>query len=162
MNALLRMFHRAPDFVIGGYDNPYLERRWLIPRNRWFNVYLHHFLRSDDDRALHDHPWINASILLSGSYCEHLPGGIVKVRKNWRPWAPWRVVLRGPTSAHRVQLFQPWTADPDERETPVWTLFITGPRVRNWGFHCPKRWVPWQQFVSTSDSGQVGRGCGEP
>lgn len=47
---------RPPDVVIGGDASPYMRRWWVIPRNRRFNVYLHHFLRSDDDRALHDHP----------------------------------------------------------------------------------------------------------
>jgi hypothetical protein len=48
---------RPPDFVIGG-DSPYMLRWWIIPRNKFFNIYLHRFLRSDDDRALHDHPWV--------------------------------------------------------------------------------------------------------
>src|SRR3546814_20880058 len=66
---------RAPSFVIGGEDNPYLRRWYIIPRNRWFNVYLHEFLRDDDDRALHDHPWVNLSILLRGQYVEHTATG---------------------------------------------------------------------------------------
>jgi hypothetical protein len=42
---------RAPDQVIGGRERPYMLRWYLIPRNRFCNIYLHHFLRSDDDRA---------------------------------------------------------------------------------------------------------------
>ncbi len=42
---------RKPDFIIGGPENPYLLRWYLIPQNRFFNVYLHKILRSDDDRA---------------------------------------------------------------------------------------------------------------
>src|SRR5258708_303359 len=64
-------FSRKPDVLIGKQDDTYMERWWVIPRNRFFNIYLHHFLRSDDDRALHDHPWLNASILLQGKYTEH-------------------------------------------------------------------------------------------
>src|ERR1700710_2371105 len=86
-----RVAARKPDVLIGKQDDTYMRRWWVIPRNRWFNIYLHHFLRSDDDRALHDHPWCNLSILLSGSYLEHLTGGYVKMRKPWRPWAPWRL-----------------------------------------------------------------------
>lgn len=73
-----RMTRRAPDFVIGGAERPYLLRWFVIPRNKVFNVYLHQFLRSDDDRALHDHPWVNLSILLRGGYIEHTiaAGGI--------------------------------------------------------------------------------------
>ena len=59
---------RAPDFQIGGSVNPYCNRWWVIPRNRWFNIYLHEFVRDDDDRALHDHPWWNISIVLRGGY----------------------------------------------------------------------------------------------
>src|SRR5580704_9904819 len=61
---------RPPDFIIGGNEFPYMRRWWVIPRNRIFNIYLHHFLRSDDDRALHDHPSWNVSILLKGEYTE--------------------------------------------------------------------------------------------
>lgn len=43
------------DFTIGGHERPYLLRWFIIPRNRFFNIYLHKFLRSDDDRALLDH-----------------------------------------------------------------------------------------------------------
>ena len=65
-----RVMRRPPDFVIGGSDRPYMHPWWLIPRNPWFNVYLHRIMRSDDDRALHDHPWVNCSVLLEGSYVE--------------------------------------------------------------------------------------------
>lgn len=43
----------------------------------------------------------------------------------------------------------------------AWSLFITGPNVRTWGFACPKGWVSWQQFVEPERPGEVGRGCGE-
>jgi hypothetical protein len=142
---------RVPDFVIGGLGDPYLLRWWVIPRNRWFNIYLHHFLRSDDDRALHDHPWINASVLLSGSYREYMPGDVMKLRKPWRPWAFWRLPVRLPSAAHRVELI-------DFR--PVWTLFITGPKVREWGFLCPRGWRHWTEFTSVTDNGnEIGKGC---
>jgi hypothetical protein len=59
---------RDPDFVIGRAGRPYLRRWWVIPRNRWFNIYLQEILQDDDDRALHDHPWVNCSIILRGSY----------------------------------------------------------------------------------------------
>ena len=32
-------------------------------------------------------------------------------------------------------------------EGPVWTLFITGPRIRQWGFLCPKGWIYWRDFT---------------
>lgn len=139
---------RVPDFVIGGADDPYLLRWWLLPRNRVANAYLHLFLRSDDDRALHDHPWVNCSVLLKGAYTEHTidAGGI----HRRRVYTAGDVKLRGPRSAHRVEL----------HEGPCWTLFLTGPVVREWGFHCPVQgWLPWQRFVAQRDKGQIGLGC---
>lgn len=142
---------RNPDFIIGPSDDPYLLRWFVIPRNRWFNIYLHHFWKSDDDRALHDHPWVNVSILLSGSYIEHLPMGRSKLRKPWRPWAFWRLPVRGARSAHRVELID---------KARVWTLFITGPKTRHWGFYCPKGWIPHEKFAILTEHGnQIGKGC---
>lgn len=138
---------RPPDFIVGGKDDPYLMRWWVIPRNRFFNIYLHHFLRSDDDRALHDHPWWNLSILLRGEYTEHTiaAGGVhravVRLAGQFK--------FRGAKSAHRIEL----------HNGPCWTLFLTGPTLRTWGFHCPRGWRPWKEFVDDRDSGKVGRGC---
>lgn len=138
---------RQPDFVIGGNDRPYLKRHFLIPRNPVFNIYVHQFLRSDDDRALHDHPWLfNCSWLLEGDYIEHTPWWVFKRRAgDWK--------FRWGGAPHRVELMG------GDQPTPCWTVFITGPRVREWGFHCPKGWIHWRQFTDSRDSGQVGRGC---
>jgi hypothetical protein len=137
---------RPPDFVIGGGDQPYLRRWWLIPRNRWFNVYLHQFLRSDDDRAQHDHPWCNVSILLRGQYLEHAQSGAPRLRRAGS------VVFRRPTTRHIIEL----------AAGECWTLFITGPTVREWGFWCEgTRFVPWRDFTAPSDKGQIGKGCAE-
>ncbi len=63
--------HIMLDGIDGGPHRPYLTRRHVIPRNPWFNIYLHRFVHGDDDRAKHDHPWPSASLLLEGRYCEH-------------------------------------------------------------------------------------------
>jgi len=149
---------RSPDFIVGGTTNPYLCRWHLIPRNRFFNVYLHHFLRSDEDRALHDHPWASVSIILRGAYLEHLP------RKIWRLRKAGNIVIRDAKTAHRIELFNPesWplvSVFCPYLLDPCWTLFITGPRLRAWGFHCPKGWVPWQDFTAPGAEGEIGKGC---
>lgn len=136
---------RLPDFVIGP---DYLRRWWVIPRNRFFNIYLHQFLHSDEDRALHDHMYANVSILLEGTYKEHsiAQGGVHRVQTyaagNWK--------FRWPSQAHRIEI---------EPGTETWSLFITGPRVRDWGFHCPKGWRHWKAFVDDRNHGKVGKGC---
>lgn len=140
---------RDPDFIIGKGDDHYLRRWFVIPRNAIFNIYLHQFIRSDDDRALHDHPWWNVSLLLDGEYVEHtMPQGGVNLRKLYKAGD---LKFRTARYAHRVEL----TAG------SCWSLFITGPRVRDWGFHCPTRWVPWQEFTAPNNPGEIGRGCGE-
>lgn len=141
---------RDPDFVIGTPDNPYLLRWFVIPRNWIFNVYLHNFRRSDDDRALHDHPWLNLSILLDGEYVEHtIPAGGVNHRTRY---AAGNLKFRGARSAHRVEL----------NAGPCWTLFITGPRIREWGFHCPLGWKQWREFTRSGSPGEIGPGCDDP
>ena len=133
---------RRPDFVIG---DDYLRRWWVIPRNEGCNVYLHEILHSDDDQALHDHPWPNTSHLLIGGYVEHTPEGrFVRTAGE--------IIHREATALHRLEVI------PGQRAV---SLFMTGPKVREWGFECPQGWVPWQQFVASDDKGQVGRGCGE-
>ncbi len=149
----------GPDFVVER-DGPQLERWWLIPRNRWFNVYLHRFVKSDEDRALHDHMYVNLSWILGpGGYNEVMP---VQGSAPWDPvrglvrtWAAARsagsLIVRWPTAAHRIVL---------PTDEPVWSLFITGPRVRHWGFWCAHGFRPWEEFVSQKPgSNSVGRGC---
>jgi hypothetical protein len=133
---------RPPDVKIGGADNPYMLRWHAIPRNRFFNIYLHQFLRSDDDRALHDHPWVSCSVLLEGAYIEITPAGeFLRVQGDF--------AIRRATASHRIEL----------RHGSCMTMFITGPRVRQWGFHCPKGWRHWKDFVHPTDKGAVGPGC---
>lgn len=167
---IVKALGRFPDFIIGDTDNPYLLRWFLIPKNRFFNIYLHKFCRSDDDRALHDHPWSwNISILLRGHYIEHMAGGKSKVR---RPGLK-GLIFRWGTTPHRVELYFEYELGPVKPthtlpglpihitgEAPVWTIFITGPKVREWGFHCPQGWRHWRDYVSLRDGGNsVGRGC---
>lgn len=144
---------RKPNVTIGGKDDPYLFRWHMIPRNGLCNVYLHYFMRSDDDRALHDHPYANLSLLLWGSYTEHtIEAGGINVRVHRRS-GTWK--LRRATDAHRIEL----------THGHCWTLFITGPRLRDWGFHCSRAgWVSHERYAAVDADGSyvVGAGCGEP
>lgn len=139
---------RKPDLIIGGEDDPYLLRWWVIPRNPVFNIYLHCFKRSDDDRALHDHPWpFNISIILKNQYTEHTDRGAFLRRAG-------QIKIRFGRAKHRVEL----------THGDCWTLFITGPRLWEWGFYCPQGWRPWYDFVSykpgvSGARAKVGRGC---
>ena len=179
---LHKLISGQPHQVIPNRDGATYLRRWyLIPRNPFFNVYLHHFLSSDDDRALHDHPWWFVSVILRGSYIEvseNTEGkmtalvrtSITGIRSElvrtsvtdiwttfWRRW----IAFRPATYRHRVVL----SSTSDERdEVPCWTLIVTGRRSRTWGFWCKQRtpflqcrvgdrFVPWDKFGDG--------GCGE-
>ncbi len=135
-------------FTIGGEENPYLRRWFITPRGDGPAVYLHQFLRDDDDRAFHDHPWASIGLILTGGYREHTPDGVF-IR------AVGDVVVRAPESLHRVELFR------DGRGAPIeaWTMFLVGARVREWGFACPQGWVHWRDFTAGENGERVGAGC---
>ncbi|CPT99198.1 Uncharacterised protein [Mycobacteroides abscessus] len=172
---LRKWLRREPHQIIGGKDSPYLLRWYVIPRNKVVNVYLHKFLRSDDDRALHDHPWWFISLILKGGYTEFTENartarsGLLGGR--YRSWDR-TVAFRPATFRHRVELWpavehvNPFITRRDRRELPCWTLIVTGPRTRLWGFWCKDRFgetrsrqyevdrfIPWDEFGDA--------GCGE-
>ena len=140
---------RAPDFVIGLPDDPYMLRWFWIPRNRFFNVYVHRVLRDDDDRALHDHPWASLSLMVEAGLLEEYQAG--SGERHLRAIEPMQWVYRDARFAHRLMV----------RDAPALTVFMTGPCFRQWGFLCPQGWRHWKDFVGADNPGEVGRGCGE-
>lgn len=140
---LVRLLSGQPHQVIGDPDHPYLLRWYLIPPNRYCNIYRHRFVRSDEPTP-HSHPWHFLSIILRGSYFEELPGGHRDRRRRGH------IALRRATHRHRVVL----ATGPDGVEQPCVSLIITGPWIRPWGFWCDnERFIPWQEFGPG--------GCGE-
>jgi hypothetical protein len=139
--------------------------RWfVIPRNRWFNVYLHHFEYSDLE-DLHDHRMANISVILQGEYFEErferrpvvgqpLPRSTYRIVSRLRP------LIRRPSTAHRVVLFQ----DENGKNNPAWSLFIGGPHVRDWGFWHQNRvtrvaeWDSHKLWVKDTDPTSEGYG----
>ena len=113
------------------------------------NVYLHLFLRSDGDRAPHDHPWPFASYGLIGGYwdCDGHTG-----QRTWCApgvWTPWRESQH----LHHVELAR--------ADSPVMTLVVTGRRHRGWGFVVgdrpasadhpdPRQWIAAPSYLSAT------------
>mgnify|MGYP001590490558 CR=1 FL=1 len=142
----MSFFYRPADYVIQRAGSPYLFRWFVIPRNRWFNIYLHKLVRPDWDEALHCHPWVNLSIILAGSYREITKSGVrVMSSVSFR--------LRHAEQAHRLELIS---------DRPCWSLFITGPKIREWGFWCKRGWVHYSDFVVPGNHGETGAGCAGP
>ena len=130
---------REPNVVIG---ERYLKRWYFIPRNRFFNIYIHQFVGSDYARALHDHPWVSLSWCLQGKMLEvRGPGHPFSTSSRWVETGNW--VFRRAKHAHRLVLYG----------SECWTLFITGPVIRKWGFLCADGWRPWDGGASGQHHG---------
>lgn len=149
---------RKPDLTIGPEHDPQ-TLRWHLLRWRGVQVALHRWLRSDGDRALHDHSADNISVLLTGRYTEHLshawqqpnvwpPSGYKKPRVRY-PFVPY---FRKAETPHRIVL----------THGPVWTLWVRFPPRREWGFWCPKGWTNWRKMLGDYANGGVStmrKGC---
>lgn len=122
---------RRADLVIVKEGNIYLERWWLIPRNRWFNVYLHK-ISGPDDRTPHCHPWISLSYCLAGVLREYRPGKSI------------RLIFTGDMTYRRSTCLHSLANVSSE----VWTIFFTGPEIREWGFMTETGWEPQYLFKS--------------
>lgn len=163
---------RRPDRIIYGQSDgsPYLLRWHLIPRNPYFNIYLHCFIGDDIGPELHDHPWWSIGTLIKGELNE-----VTFVNKpvHWigteechayiTPLTRWIPKYRSAEFKHRL-LLNPITLRPQDRpltsilwrdfetdaipECHAWTIFITGPKKRTWGFWDKAgNFTNWRDFL---------------
>lgn len=132
-SALIAYAQREPYFHLPGY----MERYWVIKPRRWFpwSVRVHHILRSDLDRHLHDHPWPWASLILRGGYFEITPGA----RRWYGPGS-----FRRAPATYRHKLILP-------EGTTTWSLFLMGRKSQTWGFYTEHGKVPWTEYLSASE-----------
>lgn len=148
--VLFRWAERTkPDFTIGTH-RPYLHRWFIVRKHGEAQVFLHKAVADDDDRALHDHPWDNISVPLANGYIEHspeYPDGIER-----RPFQP---IIRAADQPHRLRMQRGKKGE----VLPAWSLFLMGPKVREWGFLCPQGWRHWKEFTSGPDGAGIGKGC---
>ena len=129
-------------------NEPYLERYYVFLRERKrfpFNVFLHKFLKSDPD-DVHDHPWPYATLVLKGGYWEWIPHFDTVGRKigEYQVWrGPGHFRVSKARSFHRIEL------DPD---ITAWTLFMPGPKQREWGFMVRNQWIQWEEYLKQRKS----------
>jgi hypothetical protein len=124
---------------------PYLERYYIFLKDRtWFpfNIFIHKFLKSDPD-DVHDHPWPYATLILKGGYWEWIPvfntmGEKFTEYKVWR--GPGHFRFCHAESYHRIEL------DP---EVTAWSLFIPGPKKREWGFLVNNKWIHNERYLES-------------
>lgn len=101
--------------ALGKKECPYAYR-WILNLGL-FSVRVHHFIRSDDKRHMHDHGWSFLTMVVKGSYTDVSPGGRDLLTR-------WSVRYRRADHKHYV----------DVPEGGCWTVLVTGPMVRKWGF----------------------------
>lgn len=112
---------------LGLPECPYVVRwRFETPLG---SIRVHHWLASDDPRAKHDHPWWFATFVFKGGYTDASPDGDDHLR------AP---AVRFRRATHRHTVFP----DPGG----AWTLMITGPKVRTWGFWTNGRFYKMNKY----------------
>jgi hypothetical protein len=63
---------------LGKPECPYARRTLL--NLKWFSVRVHEWIRSDDARYFHDHPWSFLTLVLRGSYVDVSSAGRDKLR----------------------------------------------------------------------------------
>jgi hypothetical protein len=102
--------------------------RYYLGRLLGITFYLHRFVSSDGDRALHDHPWrFSAGLCLAGGYLEK--------RLRWfnpdtgfdcaeKKIHPGRLNFIRAATFHQIISTQPET----------WTLFFHSQKFKGWGF----------------------------
>jgi hypothetical protein len=124
---LLEVQHIRPQ------GKPYLERYFVAgwsPSNRRkvkASAFLHHFVSSDPDNEVHNHPWgWSCSLILVGGYREYRCGQHTATEvKDYRPGDVniLEAQDREAQDRHRIELL----------ERDCWTLFLVGEVTQSWG-----------------------------
>jgi hypothetical protein len=121
---------------IGNQECPYMER-WLLQLGK-FSLRLHHWIASDDDRHLHDHPWWFITFVLKGGYTDvydpRFEMGSDRRYKDRLKRGSLR--YRPAHHTHTVQV----------NEGGCWTFLLTGPKIRDWGFWVNGVWKRQRKY----------------
>lgn len=141
--------------------NPY-SRETHKPALWWcpWSFRIHHIMRHDEDRDLHDHPWNARTVILRGSYTEERlePAGIADITKpgpllwveelddlfkvSMKTRNPGDTARLNHGEYHRIDQISPGG---------VYTLFITSKWRGDWGFLVNGVKVPWRTYTGTEN-----------
>ena len=144
--ALISRAQRTPYTHIMSADGSdyYMGRWWLFnpypasgadKRKGWGwlpSVRIHHIMREDQDRDLHDHPWNARTIVLQGGYTEDRNGTHF-------------VRIPGDTATLRFEEYHRINYVTDGG---VYTIFITWKQRGEWGFNVNGKKVPWREYLA--------------
>jgi len=132
--------------------------RYVVAKTRWFGIYLHRFLRSDDD-TYHDHPWPFFTYILEGGYKDNILRKDFYAKNTRYYWItttvsakPGDLLFRKAEHIHRVILDKHLTLDTAD-QGPL-TFVVLGKKKREWGFWSPAphsaewAWTHWRKFLN--------------
>lgn len=176
---LIERAQRTPYFHLTSPDgSPYMGRWWLFnpypPKSdgegrRWTwlpSVRIHHIMRADRERHLHDHPWNARTIVLRGWYEEERPSAATRIDELLD-------VLRFGYDVdakqhrhdfHRARgytgrlLFGQYHRISAVSEGGVWTMFWTWRKRGTWGFDVDGVKVPWREYLHEPPPGSSKEG----
>lgn len=176
-DRLIRRAMKTPFNHLPSNDDPsYMARYWLFnpypessqDRKRWqfpWSIRLHHIKRPDAERDLHDHPWNARTIILRGGYIEQR---LLKQDDPARAEALRRAGLPSDTKAELTEYFSRFrgqTAKINHNEyhsitsllddrLGVWTMFISGPWLGDWGFLRNGTKVWWRTYLKDKEEAE--------
>lgn len=150
---LIRRAVKTPYSHIGSKEDVYMYRYWLfnpyntdydtysISPHKWFpwNIRIHHIMRPDQDRDLHDHPWNAKTFILEGWYVEErfVNKDINDLKYDIERRAGGTASLKY-GEYHRIK---------EISDGGVWTLFISGKYQGTWGFWVNGAKVQWRKYL---------------
>jgi len=108
----------------------YITRLHLV-KTPWFALMVHWINGPDREACCHDHPVTFLSIILRGGYRELRNGKYIS-----RSW--FNFIRASRKDIHKIVAV---IVDP-----PTVTFCLVGPKTRDWGFHTPDGWIPWQDY----------------
>lgn len=151
-NYLIKRAQRTPYFHLEGYMN----RWWLFnsynfdPDNekqsherkiKWLpSVRVHHILRADTARHLHDHPWDARTIILKGGYVERRLEGFDMDGREYHAR-----FIRGAGDTATLNYGEYHAIDGVD-EGGVYTLFFTWDYQGTWGFLVDGKKIQWREY----------------
>lgn len=137
---------------IHGPDGSLYMERFGLFETRWLTARVHHIVKPDLDREMHDHPAGFVSVVLKGEYREarpaetepcftkHLAGAERYYETARRAGS---IAYRPATCRHRITEVSPGG---------VWTLFFFVGGIRQWwGFYTPAGKVHWRDYLNARD-----------
>lgn len=108
----------------------------------WGSLRLHKWVGDDDHRALHDHPWAFWTLILKGAYLD-VQGRVKDAQGHdqgkYEPMRAGTLRFRPAKHTHTVKLLTP----------TCWTLVLTGPKVREFGFVQGGKWTSNVKWFKT-------------